>query len=429
MRRALLFPLGIGFALVAAGLLLLNGSIVAAAIPVLLFAAVRLLSPTRRVGKDLLIERVLSTTRAVEGDEIDVEVTVDAVGSGIPLLAITDAPPPALERVDGEIQFLGRLRSRDAASIRYTVIARRGRHRFGEIAIRSWSPWSLAVREESIHLDARVKVHPRIERIDPITIRPRRTRAFAGPVRANRGGQGLDFFGCRAYSPGDDIRRINWRAYARQDSLIVNEYELERIADVNIILDARAKSHMELDGETTFDHSVRAVAALASHFLEQGNNVGLLIYGSYVHWVFPGIGRFQQERILDELSDAQLGDKAVFEELRFIPTRLFPPRSQLVLVSPLADEEDIEIVALLAERGYSMLLVCPHSLQAVAADEPSDDGDRAVGLATRILGLRRDLFLGSLAAVGTSVVDWQVEDSLRQACQRIHHSRVRRYRS
>ena len=428
MRRAFLFPLGIGFALVAAGLLLLNVSIVAAAIPVLLIAAVRLLSPTRGVGDSLIIERSLSTTRAVEGDEIDVEVTVDAVGPGIPLLAITDTLPGSLERVVGEPQFLGRLRSGEAASIHYTVIVRRGLHRFGEIAIRTWSPWSLAVREESIRLDAPVKVHPKTEKLDPITIRPRRTRAFAGPVRANRGGQGLDFFGCRAYSPGDDIRRINWRAYARQDSLIVNEYELERIADVNIILDARAKSHMELDGETTFDHSVRAAAALASHFLEQGNNVGLLIYGSYVHWVFPGIGRLQQERILDELSEAQLGDKAVFEELRFIPTRLFPPRSQLVLVSPLADEEDIEIAALLVERGYSMLLVCPHSLQTVVADEPSADEGRAIDLATRILGLRRDLFLGSLAAVGTSVVDWRVEEPLREAFQRIHHSRVRRYR-
>jgi uncharacterized protein (DUF58 family) len=428
MRRAFLFPLGIGFALVAVGLLLLNGSLVAAAIPVLLIAAVRLLSPTRGVATDLIIERSLSTTRAVEGDEIDVDIAVDAVGPGIPLLAISDTLPGSLERAEGEPQFLGRLRSGEAASIHYTVIARRGLHRFGEIAIRTWSPWSLAVREESIRLDAPVKVHPRIEKIDPITIRPRRTRAFAGPVRANRGGQGLDFFGCRAYSPGDDIRRINWRAYARQDSLVVNEYELERIADVNIILDARAKSHMELDGETTFDHSVRAAAALASHFLDQGNNVGLLIYGSYVHWIFPGIGRLQQERILDELSEAQLGDKAVFEELRFIPTRLFPPRSQLVLVSPLADEEDIEIAALLVERGYSMLLVCPHSLQAFVADEPSADEDRAVDLATRILGLRRDLFLGSLAAVGTSVVDWRVEESLREACQQIHHSRVRRYR-
>jgi uncharacterized protein (DUF58 family) len=428
MRKTLLFPLGLGFLLVAAGLLLLNGSIIAAAVPLLLYVSVRILSVQRRVRADLSIQRTLSQTRAVEGDEIDVELTVRVAGRGIPLLSVVDAPPVGWEPVDGCVQYLGRLPSDGSRSISYTVRARRGLHRFGEIRIRTWSPWSLAMREESVRLDAEAKVHPRVEALDPITIRPRRTRAFAGPVRANRGGQGLDFFGCRAYTPGDDIRRINWRAYAWQESLIVNEYELERIADVNIILDARAKSHMQLGEETTFDYSVRAAAALASHFLEQGNNVGLLVYGNYVQWVFPGTGRLQQERILDELSEAQLGDKAVFEELRFIPTRLFPPRSQLILVSPLADEEDIEIVALLADRGYSMLLVCPYSIEIVG-DERTIGDPAAVDLAMRILALRRDLFLGSLASVGTSVVDWRVDEPLRVACQRVHHSRVRRYRT
>jgi len=417
MRTALLVPLGIGLALVAASLLLLNGSMVAAAVPLLLFVSVRMLSAPRRATGDLQVERSIARHRASEGDEIDIEIELSNPGPTCALLSIVDDPPRGLPPVDGHTQFLGRLGSGDSATISYIVRAHRGLHRFGAVRVRTWSPWSLTTHEEPLPLAADVKVHPRIEGLDPITIRPRRTRAFAGPVRANRGGQGLDFFGCRAYTPGDDVRRINWRAYARQNSLIINEYELERIADVNIVLDARAKSHTQLTDETTFDHSVRAAAALASHFLEQGNNVGLLIYGNYVQWVFPGTGRQQKERILDELSQAKLGDKAVFEELRFIPTRLFPVRSQLVLVSPLVDENDTEIVALLVERGYSVLLVCPYSLTPELVKRSADD-ESALDLATRILALRRDLFLGSLAGIGTSVIDWPVDEPLRTACQR-----------
>jgi len=427
MRKRLLLPLGIGLALVAVGLLFLSGSLVAAAIPLLLFVSVRVLSSPRAAVSDLRLERILDRLRATEGDEIGVELAVRNEGRRIGLLSIVDGTPASLAVSEGHVQFLGRLPAEESASIPYTVLACRGLHAFDEVLVRIWSPWGLAVRESRVRLDTILKAHPRIEELDPITIRPSRTRAFAGPVRANRGGQGLDFFGCRAYTPGDDVRRINWRAYARQDSLIVNEYELERIADVNIILDARAKSHARLGRETTFDHSVRAAASLASHFLEQGNNVGLLVYGDYVHWVFPGIGRLQQERILDELTEAKLGDKAVFEELRFIPTRLFPPRSQLVLISPLVDEDDIEIVALLADRGYSVLLVCPHSMSLWRADQPSEQTG-AENLARQILELRRDLFLGSLAGIGTSVIDWRVEEPLRVACRLIHHSRVRRYR-
>ncbi len=427
MQRQLLFPLGIGFALVAAGLLLLNGSIVAAAIPTLLFVFVRMLSSPRPAAADLRLERTLGRLRAVEGDEIGVELTVDNGGKGIALLSVTDGTPPGLARIDGHAQFLGRLPTDGTETVSYVVRAQRGLHAFNKVKVRVWSPWGLAVRESRVLVETAVKVHPRFEVIDPITIRPQRTRAFAGPVRANRGGQGLDFFGCRAYTPGDDVRRINWRAYARLDSLIVNEYELERIADVNIILDARAKSHAQLAEDTTFDHSVRAAAGLAAHFLEQGNNVGLLVYGDYLQWVFPGIGRLQLERILDQLAEARLGDKAVFEELRFIPARLFPARSQLVLVSPLVDENDIEIVALLIDRGYSILLVCPYSMSVEHAERRTADAT-AADLAMRILDLRRDLFLGGLAGIGASVIDWRVEQPFRVACRQIHHSRLRRYR-
>jgi uncharacterized protein (DUF58 family) len=427
MRKPLLLPLGIGLALVVVGLLLLNSSIVATAIPLLLFVSVRMLSSPRPLGSDLHLERSLGQLRATEGDEIDVELTVTNSGPAGALLCVTDGPPVGLTPVDGRVQLLGRLPARGTKVISYVVLAGRGLHSFGEVQVRIWSPLGLAMHESHVRLETAVKVHPRSEKLDPITIRPQRTRAFAGPVKANRGGQGLDFFGCRAYTPGDDVRRINWRAYARQDSLIINEYELERIADVNVILDARAKSHAQLDGETTFDHSVRAAASLASHFLDQGNNVGLLVYGDYVKWTFPGIGRLQQERILDELAEARLGAKAVFEELRFIPTRLFPPRSQLVLVSPLIDEDDIEIVALLVDRGYSVLLVCPYSL-TVAGDERRPEDSATVDLAMQILDLKRDLFLGSLARIGTSVIDWRVDEPFRAACQRIHQSRVRRYR-
>ena len=427
MRKRLFLPLGIGLALVAAGLLLLNGSLVAAAIPLLLFVSVRALAAPRPAVSDLRLERILDRPGATEGDEIGIELAVHNAGRGIGLLSITDGTPAGLAVTQGNAQFLGRLAADGAATVSYTVLAHRGLHPFDDVLVRIWSPWGLAVRESRVQLDTRLKAHPRIEKLDPITIRPQRTRAFAGPVRAHRGGQGLDFYGCRAYTPGDDVRRLNWRAYARQDSLIVNEYELERIADVNIVLDARAKSHARLGRETTFDHSIRAAASLASHFLGQGNNVGLLVYGDYMHWVFPGIGRLQQERILDELTEARLGDKAVFEELRFIPTRLFPPRSQLILVSPLVDENDIEIVALLVDRGYSVLLVCPHSMSLWQTDQPTEE-DAVEGLARQILELRRDLFLGSLAGIGTSVIDWRVEEPLRVACRSIHHSRVRRYR-
>jgi uncharacterized protein (DUF58 family) len=268
---------------------------------------------------------------------------------------------------------------------------------------------------ETISDESIIIAHPRTEPVGAITIHPRRTRAFAGPVKANRGGQGLDFFGCRSYVPGDDIRRVNWRAYARQDTLIVNEYELERLADVNVIVDARLQAHCQLGKETTFDHSIRAAGSLASHFLRAGNIVGLLVYGDLVHWVFPGVGKRHERKIFDALASSYAADKEVFEDLRKVPTRLFPAQSQLIFVSPLTDEDDVEVIALLIDQGYSIILVCPH---ATTWETEQIGSSASAQIASRMANLRRSLFLDSLIRTGTRIVNWDVAEPLAYAIER-----------
>jgi uncharacterized protein (DUF58 family) len=297
----------------------------------------------------------------------------------------------------------------------YRVRLPRGTHRFDTAQVTCWSPWGIASRTDGFREESSVIAQPAVESLGAITIRPRRTRAFAGTVKSNLGGQGLDFFGCRSYVPGDDIRRINWRAYARQDSLVVNEYELERLADVSVVLDARLRTHHRLGDETTFDYAVRAAGSLASHFLSFGNIVGLLVYGDIVQWVFPGVGKTQERRILDSLSRACAAEKEVFEDLRNIPTRLFPAQSQLVFVSPLADDDDVEVLSLLRDRGYSVLLVCLHAATWEAQQMGSESPART---ALRMQHLRRSLFLGSLARSGIRVVNWDINEPLPYAIER-----------
>ncbi|MCT4564909.1 MAG: DUF58 domain-containing protein [Maledivibacter sp.] len=70
-----------------------------------------------------------------------------------------------------------------------------------------------------------------------------RKRLIKGP-RGNRKGKGLglshDFYGHRIYSPGDDIRRIDWKAYPRTGSFYIREFTEERQMRVNVILDCSA---------------------------------------------------------------------------------------------------------------------------------------------------------------------------------------------
>ena len=340
-----------------------------------------------------------------------------------PMILAHDEIPSGMTCVSGDNYYQGPIDAGEPRQlIRYALEGVRGVYGFSAIQALVWSPFGLAVTEAAIEAPIELRLLPRYKKLGPVHIRPRRTRAFTGPIRSNLPGSGVNFYGCRTFTQGDDIRRINWRAYARTNELVICDYEQERITDVNLILDARVRAHAFVGAHHTFEFATRATASLASNFCTQGNNVGLLVYGDILNWVFPGIGRSQVDRILDVLSQTHLSNKIAFEDLRQIPARLFPPYSQLVLVSCNLDDDDIETLALLKNRGYSILFVSINTLPLDRAElPPTNEREMAV----RIASLRRTLYLGSLARYAVQVVDWDTSNSLGEALKRSRRIRGR----
>jgi uncharacterized protein (DUF58 family) len=263
-------------------------------------------------------------------------------------------------------------------------------------------------RQEMVSCSGTLRVLPVVEKLEKLSISPRRTRVFSGMIRARESGAGVEFFGTRAYSPGDPRRHLNWKAGARWDLLITNQFEQERVADVGIILDARNIAEIRTDHASLFEHSVAAAASLADYFIRQGNRVGLLIYGHFIQWVFPGYGKGQRARILAALAGAVLGEHAVFREFGNLPTRLFPAESQVVLVSPLRSE-DVHPLRFLRALGYRTLTVSP---DPIAFEKQLIPEGPISELAERIARTERSATLAKLRCSGIQVIDWDASSSL-----------------
>ena len=73
-----------------------------------------------------------------------------------------------------------------------------------------------------------------------LVINKRVTSNLSGPRKSIAGGHGLTFKDYRIYAPGDDIRLIDWRVYARTDNLYIKVHEEERNLTVHIIIDGSA---------------------------------------------------------------------------------------------------------------------------------------------------------------------------------------------
>jgi uncharacterized protein (DUF58 family) len=410
-------------ALLLAGLASRNRQLALLSLPPLFYCASLLIAYVTLPKPAFAARRIVDRPRVSETDTMDVALEVASHGRRRPQALVRDAIPTGMTLTGGTNEYHGPIETGSPREIiHYTLQGGRGVYAFPPITMLVWSTWGLALAEAAIAAPVELRVLPRCERLRSVRMRPRRTRAFAGPIRSNLAGAGIEFYGCRAFSPGDDIRRLNWRAFARTDELVISDYEEERITDIHLILDARVRAHAAVGVHHTFEYATQATASLASTFCAQGNNVGLLVYGDVLHWVFPGAGRAQMDRILNMLSQARLASKIAFEDLRQIPARLFPPYSQLVLVSSHLDESDMETLALLRSRGYCVLLVSVNTLPLEREGlPPSHETD----LAARIAGLRRTLYLHSLARYGVQVVDWDPSGPLAEAFDVMRWERTR----
>lgn len=89
-----------------------------------------------------------------------------------------------------------------------------------------------------------------------------------------RPGVGVEFNQYRSYQPGDDLRRVDWRVYARSDRFFVRESEVERDVTVRFLLDASASmSHSPENGVGKFDYARFLIAALAYLVDRQGDRL------------------------------------------------------------------------------------------------------------------------------------------------------------
>jgi uncharacterized protein (DUF58 family) len=90
----------------------------------------------------------------------------------------------------------------------------------------------------------------------------------AGSVLGARAGSSLEFRDHRAYEPGDDLRHVDWNAYARSDQLSVKLYREEVSPHLDVLIDGSAS--MTLTGS----EKLRGTLALAGFFAEAAANAG-----------------------------------------------------------------------------------------------------------------------------------------------------------
>ena len=130
-----------------------------------------------------------------------------------------------------------------------------------------------------------------IARISDLSLRSRRLveGAISGMHRSPFHGFNIEFASYREYTPGDDLRRLDWRVFARSDRHYIKQYEEESNVRVTFVVDASASMSYKGDAAalSKFDYAATMVVALAMMLTRQQDPVGLVLFDEAATTVLP----------------------------------------------------------------------------------------------------------------------------------------------
>ncbi len=194
---------------------------------------------------------------------------------------------------------------------------------------------------------------------------------LAGLHRSPYHGFSLDFAEYREYSPGDDIRHVDWKVYGRSDRLYVKKYEGDTNAQLYLLLDV-SKSMEFSSGRLSKLHYARYLAAsLAYLAMQQKDAAGLISFDSDVLSQTPPRTRHGHFfTILRELEHLQKGDRTDISGALEKMAHLIRKRALVVLISDFYQEIEKIAKALrfFHHRGNDVILF--HILDPVELEMP-----------------------------------------------------------
>jgi uncharacterized protein (DUF58 family) len=170
---------------------------------------------------------------------------------------------------------------------------------------------------------------------------------MAGHHRSPQRGSSIEFAQHRPYVPGDELRALDWKIFARSDRLVVKEFVAETNFSCHLLVDASESMAFGSLAWSKFDYARWCAAALAHLVIRQRDAAGLVLFDEGVRdKVPPRTGLGQESEMMRALEQARPnGSTGVGSVLQWIGGRL-RRRGIVVLFSDLFDDTALLIEGL-----------------------------------------------------------------------------------
>jgi len=204
---------------------------------------------------------------------------------------------------------------------------------------------------------------------------------LSGAHRSPYFGQSVEFVQHRQYVAGDDVRHVDWKVWARQDRLVIKQYEEDTNLRCSLLVDSSASMLYGHGENTKFDYACTLAACLAMLVLKQQDAVGSVLFDNRIRSRVPlRSSQSHLNDILVSLENSKPAHKTNLDTVFKDVVQTFPKRGLMILISDLlgAEESSLRGIDTLRRAGHDVMVL--HVLDDDELDFPFADPTRFEGL-------------------------------------------------
>jgi len=205
-------------------------------------------------------------------------------------------------------------------------------------------------------------LHPEaIKRISRMELRARHiVEGFlSGMHRSPYFGQSVEFLQHREYTIGDDLRHVDWKVWARQDRLVIKQYEEETNLRCILMVDTSASMSYGKGPLNKYEYACTVAVSLAYLILKQQDAVGCVAFDDDVRAKVPiRSKRTHLQSVIESLSVTEPRDKTDMQSIFRNVAESYPRRGMVVVVSDLLTDPKalLKGLKLLRRQGHDVMV-------------------------------------------------------------------------
>ncbi|MDD7914048.1 DUF58 domain-containing protein [Polaribacter ponticola] len=271
--------------------------------------------------------------RLSNGDENKISLELSNRFPFVAYLSLIEELPFQFQKRD--FFFNQILQKNEVKTIHYNLTPKqRGVYLFGRINVYANSGLKLATKKFILGAEKELKCYPSFLKLKEFNIKVfNNSTTSYGTKKVRRIGHSLEFEQIKEYVSGDDIRTLNWKATAKRNQLMVNQYIEEKSQSVYTIIDKGRAMQMQFNGLSLLDYAINATLAISNIILTKQDKAGMLSFSTKLEDIVVAERRHSQISLISEALHNIKTDfsESDFSTLYSVVKRKITQRSLLIL--------------------------------------------------------------------------------------------------